>query len=246
YIRAKVAESPEFAATQAKQSPVDEKMPLKAVLGNFKFPTCVALIACIAEKTWFYTIATFSLTYAVSALGLPKQAILDAVLWGAVATLFTIPLFGILGDFVSKRLIFVVGALGIVLFSGPFFSMLGEKSTFAINCAMVIGFGLVYAAMYAQEASLFSSMFPPEVRYTGISLAVQIGGAIGGGTAPLVATYLLKAGGGDPQLIVAYMATLGVIAMACGLCMKPYKTAPVVGKSSGISVDIVAGHSALR
>lgn len=144
------------------------------------------------------------------------------MLWGAVVTLFTIPLFGILGDYVSKRFIFVAGAMGIVIFSGPFFSMLGERTTWHINLAMVIGFGLVYAAMYAQEASLFSSMFPAGVRYTGISLAVQIGGAIGGGTAPLVATYLLKAGNGDPKLIVAYMATLGVIAVACGLCMRPY------------------------
>lgn len=192
------------------------------MLTNYKFPTFVALLACISEKTWFYTIATFSLTYAVSALSLSKQIILDGVLWGAVASLVTIPLFGLLGDRISKRLIFVVGALGITAFSSTFFSLLGEKTASSINIAMIVGFGLVYAAMYAQEASLFSSMFPPEVRYTGISLAVQIGGAIGGGTAPIVATYLLKTGGGTPLHIVIYLCALGVIAALCGLCMKPY------------------------
>lgn len=222
FIRAKVAESPEFAAVREQHRAAPKPMPLRIVLAQHKLPTMVAMLACIAEKTWFYTIATFSLTYAVSALDLPRQVILDAVLWGAVATLFTIPLFGILGDYLNKQAIFIAGAAGIALFSGPFFSMLGERTDGHINLAMIIGFGLVYAAMYAQEASLFSSMFPPEIRYTGISLAVQIGGAIGGGTAPLVATYLLKSGNGDPRLIVIYMASLGIIAMVCGLFMKPY------------------------
>ena len=87
---------------------------------------------------------------------------------------------------------------------------------------MVVAFGVVYAAMYAQESSLFSSMFPPAVRYTGISLAVQIGGAIGGGTAPLMATYLLSLGDGSPRLIVLYLVGLGLIAAGCGILMRPY------------------------
>lgn len=246
YIRAKVAESPEFAAARSKKEGHSEQMPLRTVLAYYKFPTLVALVACISEKTWFYTIATFSLTYAVGTLGLPKQVILDAVLWGAVTTLVTIPLFGILGDYVSKRVIFVIGALGITIFSGMFFSLLGYKTTWHINLAMVIGFGLVYAAMYAQEASLFSSMFPPEVRYTGISLAVQIGGAIGGGTAPLVATYLLKAGGGEPRLIVIYLATLGLIAAVCGICMRPFQAgSELVPSHAGAHRETVRSGSVL-
>jgi MFS family permease len=92
----------------------------------------------------------------------------------------------------------------------------------AVNVAMMVAFGLVYAAMYAQEASLFASQFPAKVRYTGISLAVQVGGAIGGGTAPLVATYLLSLGGGKPDLIVYYLVILGLIAAVCGWAMRSY------------------------
>lgn len=225
YIRAKVSESPEF--TEARKQPeAQSALPLKAVLTQHKVPVCVALVACIAEKTWFYTIATFSLTYAVGTLGLPKEMVLNGVMWGAAASLVTIPLFGLLGDFISKRAIFMAGALGIALFSGEFFSLMNERTPSHINLAMVIGFGLVYAAMYAQESSLFASMFPPSVRYTGISLAVQIGGAIGGGTAPLVATYLLAKGGGQPQLIVTYLAVLGVIGALCGAFMRSDREDP--------------------
>ncbi|MGO4392284.1 MFS transporter [Variovorax sp. M-6] len=222
YIRAKVGESPEFTAAK-KQPESKASVPLKSVLANHKRPVLAALVACIAEKTWFYTIATFSLTYAVGTLNLSREVILNGVMWGAAASLVTIPLFGLLGDFISKRAIFIVGAIGISLFSGEFFSLLNEKTPYHVNLAMIVGFGLVYAAMYAQESSLFSSMFPASVRYTGISLAVQIGGAIGGGTAPLVATYLLARGQGQPHLIVAYLGTLGVIAALCGAFMRPHK-----------------------
>ncbi|APX78522.1 Inner membrane metabolite transport protein yhjE [Achromobacter insolitus] len=220
YIRAKVSESPEFKQAQAQ--PRQDALPLKTVLAQHKGPVLTALVACISEKTWFYTLATFSLTYAVGTLGLPRETILTGVIWGAVAALFTIPLFGLLGDVISKRAIFIAGALGISLFSSTFFSLLGEKTSYHTNIAMVVAFGVVYAAMYAQESSLFSSMFPPAVRYTGISLAVQIGGAIGGGTAPLVATYLLSLGDGSPRLIVLYLVGLGLIAAGCGILMRPY------------------------
>ena len=44
----------------------------------------------------------------------------------------------------------------------------------------------------------------------------------GGGTAPLVATYLLSLGGGSPRFIVLYLAGLGLVAAACGVLMRPY------------------------
>src|SRR3546814_1988726 len=77
---------------------------------------------------------------------------------------------------------------------------------------MVVAIGLVYACLYGPEGSLFSNQFPSEVRYSGISLAVQISGAIGGGLAPIVATWLLAAGDGSPHYIVWYLTGLGVIA----------------------------------
>jgi len=72
--------------------------------------------------------------------------------------------------------------------------------------------GLVYACLYGPEGTLFSSQFPAHVRYTGISLAVQVSGAIGGGLAPIVATWLLAKGGGDPKYVVWYLSALGVVA----------------------------------
>jgi MFS transporter, MHS family, shikimate and dehydroshikimate transport protein len=217
YIRAKVAESPEFSA-----QPKNAAAPAATVIREFKKPVLLSLIACISEKTWFYTVATFSLTYAVGTLHLGRDVILNGIIWGAAVTFATIPLFGYLGDKVGRRRMFVAGALGVCVFAPIFFQLLSYSTAMAVNIAMMIAFGAVYAMMYAQEASLFASQFPANVRYTGISMAVQVGGAIGGGTAPLVATYLLSLGGGGPELIVYYLVVLGAIAAACGLAMRAH------------------------
>ena len=61
---------------------------------------------------------------------------------------------------------------------------------------------------------------PAEVRFTGISLAVQIGGAIGG-TAPLVATTCWRRAAALADRVLS--GGLGVVAAVCGLMMRPYR-----------------------
>jgi len=174
----------------------------------------------LAEVTWFYTVVTFALAYATGTLGIPKTVMLDATVWGAAIALFTMPLFGMLGDRIGFKWVFMAGTVGILLFSAQFFSLLQTAEPRNITIALAIAIGLVYACLYGPEGSLFSAQFPAEVRYSGISIAVQVSGAIGGGLAPIVATSLLKYGGGSPTYIVWYLCALSVIALVSAACMR--------------------------
>ena len=219
YIRAKVGESPEFQAALAQPKP--EAPPLRAVLRDHKAPVLAALVACISEDLVLHhrdLLADLCGRHAGPAardyperrdLGRGRRAGHHSAVRLAGRPLQQA------GDLHRRRAGHFAVLRGLLRAAGR-----RRRTT---NVAMLVAFGVVYAAMYAQESSLFASMFPPEVRYTGISLAVQIGGAIGGGTAPLVATYLLAQGGGSPRLIVFYLAGLGVVAAVCGLMMRPYR-----------------------
>ncbi|RYH57703.1 MAG: MFS transporter, partial [Alcaligenaceae bacterium] len=132
---------------------------------------------------------------------------------------FTMPLFGILGDRIGFKWVFLVGSVGIMSFAPSFFSMLQTLDPTLVTVAVVIAIGVVYAALYGPEGSLFSAQFPAEVRYSGISIAVQVSGAIGGGLAPIVATSLLAYGDGNPRYIVWYLSALGAIAILSTLLM---------------------------
>jgi len=102
--------------------------------------------------------------------------------------------------------------VGILVCAPIFFSLLHTREAFWINVALVLAVGLVYASLYGPEGGLFSSQFAAEVRYTGISLAVQVSGAVGGGLAPIVATWLLSKGNGNPQYVAWYLSALGLVA----------------------------------
>jgi MFS transporter, MHS family, shikimate and dehydroshikimate transport protein len=72
---------------------------------------------------------------------------------------------------------------------------------------------VVFPLMYAPQAQLFARQFPAEIRYSGISISVQLAGVVGGGLAPLIATKLLSVGGGSPHLIMIYIGSMAVIAI---------------------------------
>jgi MHS family shikimate/dehydroshikimate transporter-like MFS transporter len=218
FIRVNVAESPDFE--RIKQRGEKVKVPIVEVCRNYPLEVLRVVGARLAEVTWFYTVSSFSLAYATGALAIPRTVILDATIWGATAALFTIPLFGLLGDRIGHRSVFMIGTVGVLIAAPIFFSLLGSKEVFWINVAMVIAVGLVYGCLYGPEGSLFSSQFPPEVRYTGISLAVQVSGALGGGLAPIIATWLLARNGGDPQYVVWYLTALAAVAFLCSWRMR--------------------------
>lgn len=212
WIRAKVAESPDFEQMSKKGKQV--AIPALEVLRHYPREVLLVVGGRLAEVTWFYTVVTFALAYATTTLGVERSVMLNATVWGAFAALFTMPLFGVLGDRLGFKWVFMAGTLCMLAFSSPFFSMLGSLDTGTITLALVIAIGLVYAALYGPQGGLFSTQFPPEVRYSGISIAVQVSGAIGGGLAPLVATSLLAYGDGQPDYIVWYLSALGLIAFA--------------------------------
>ncbi len=217
FIRVKVAESPDFERMEKTGEKVE--MPAMIVLKKYPKEVLVVVGGRLAEVTWFYTVVTFALAYATNTLGIDRMVMLDATIWGALVALFTMPLFGVLGDRLSFKWVFMAGSVSILLFSSLFFSMLSSLNVASINMAMIIAIGLVYACLYGPEGSLFSAQFPPEVRYSGISIAVQVSGAIGGGLAPLIATSLLAYGDGNPRYIVWYLSGLGVIAIVSSFFM---------------------------
>jgi MFS family permease len=176
--------------------------------------------ARIAEASWFYTVVTFTLAYAANTLKIPKAQMLDAISLGALVSIFSMPCFGYLGDRIGAKWVFLLGVIGLCAFVGPFFGLLANRDAHSIGLAMIGAIGVVYAMMYSVEAPLFSCQFPAQVRYSGISLSVQLSGAIGGGLAPIIATSLLAANGGDPRYVGFYLMGLGVVAMGCVLLMK--------------------------
>lgn len=221
YIRVKVPESPEFEKVKASEAPV--KVPAAAVFKNHPRELIAIIVARAAENAWFYIASTFALAYTTTQLGIARQSVLFATICGAALVVVVTPLCGYLSDRVGQRNMFMFGLLLLAAFAYPFFSMLNSGDAFLIWAALVIGIGVIFPIMYAPESMLFARQFPAEIRYSGISISVQLAGVLGGGFAPIIATKLLGVAGGSPVWIIVYIVSMALIGLLCTLYMKSDK-----------------------
>jgi MFS family permease len=108
-----------------------------------------------------------------------------------VITTILIPIMGSLSDRVGRKKMYIAGTLAMMAFAFPYFWMIHQGSVLMLVLATIIGLGIIWAPITAVLGTMFSEIFDAKVRYTVVSLGYQIGAAVAGGTAPLVATALL-------------------------------------------------------
>ncbi|KZE38660.1 MFS transporter [Bhargavaea cecembensis] len=189
WIRKGIEETPSFKKVQAEGSA--PKVPLVHTLKHHWREVLIAVGAKVVETAPFYIFGTFVVSYATSNVGHTNNEVLNAVMVATIITTILIPIMGKLSDRVGRKPLYIWGAVGMILFAFPYFWMLHEGSNIMMFLATIIGLGIIWAPITAVLGTMFSEIFSAEVRYTGITLGYQIGAAVAGGTAPLIATALL-------------------------------------------------------
>ncbi|EPD51033.1 MFS transporter [Paenisporosarcina sp. FSL H8-0542] len=189
WIRKGIDETPEFKKVQ--ESGDIPKLPIADTLKYHWREVLIAIGAKVVETAPFYIFSTFVVSYATTNLGYTRTSTLTAVMIATVVTTILIPIMGNLSDKVGRKKLYVAGTVGMALFAFPYFWMIKQGSVALLIIATVIGLGIIWAPITAVLGTMFSEIFDAKVRYTGISLGYQIGAALAGGTAPLVATALL-------------------------------------------------------
>jgi metabolite-proton symporter len=189
WIRKGIEETPSFKKVQAEGSV--PKVPLVHTLKHHWREVLIAVGAKVVETAPFYIFGTFVVSYATSNVGHTNNEVLNAVMVATIITTILIPIMGKLSDKVGRKPLYIWGAVGMILFAFPYFWMLHEGSNTMMFLATIIGLGIIWAPITAVLGTMFSEIFSAEVRYTGITLGYQIGAAVAGGTAPLIATTLL-------------------------------------------------------
>ena len=191
WIRKGIDETPEFKAVQ--ESGDMPKLPIVDTLRYYWREVLITIGAKVVETAPFYIFSTFIVSYATTNLGFSRSATLGAVMIATIATTILIPIMGSLSDRIGRKKMYIAGTVAMMAFAFPYFWLIHQGSVLLLVVATVIGLGIIWAPITAVLGTMFSEIFDAKVRYTGVTLGYQVGAAVAGGTAPLVATALLSA-----------------------------------------------------
>ncbi|MFF4697688.1 MFS transporter [Streptomyces chattanoogensis] len=212
FVRLKISETPVFAKVMDAQEAA--KVPALEVFRRHPRELLLGAGGMIVAYGLFYTATTYCLAYATTILGISRNTMLALSL---VACLFLAAgtwLAATRSDAAGRRKLVLTGcALAAVW---PLFPLLDTQRP--VFVALGIGgalfcMGVVYGPMGAYLPELFGTT----VRYSGASLAYNLGGVLGGAVAPLVATRLQSESGSSS--VGWYVSAMAVVSMVCVLAL---------------------------
>ena len=140
----------------------------------------------------------------------PRQAVFSQTV-GVMASALGILFTGWLGDRVPPRLLLRTGVTLLLVFSYPFYLALESRSV-NLTVLLVLA-GLAAGLTNGSFAVLLTDLFPTRIRFTGVALVFNVSFTIFSGTAPLVATTLIRDTGqlASPAFLMVGSAVLALL-----------------------------------
>ena len=212
-IRTKITESPEFV--QMKQQDDHVRIPFIEMLRTSMRALIVSVFSLAGTNTLFYIASVYLLSYGTSDLDLDRGAVLLAISIGALLDIFAIPLVATLADRYGRRTMMIVGTLVTIAAAFPIFWLfnLGGWGPFA---ALIVAFPIGHSFVYATVSGFIATLFASRVRFTGSSVAYQLGGIVASAPAPILAT-MLYAEFGTYAAVAGYLVAANLIALVAVL-----------------------------
>ena len=187
FVRLKITETPEFQQVLDKQERV--KVPALSVVREHGRTLVLGTFIAIVVFVLFYLMTVFALSWGTTALGYTRHQFLLLQLFAVVFFGLTIPASAVFADRHGRRRTMIAVAVAIVLFGLAFAPLFGSGNVVMVAASLSLGLGLM-GMIYGPLGTLLSELFPPQVRYTGASLAFNLSGILGASLAPYAATWL--------------------------------------------------------
>ncbi|OKK24562.1 hypothetical protein AMK09_04415 [Streptomyces sp. CB02488] len=212
WVRKGIEETPVFA--ELEESGERERFPLLATLKRQPGAILRVLGITVSGFVWGYLIQAFALSYATKELDIEKSTMLWSIALASALEIAAIPFWGWLSDRIGRRVMVAIGLTCTVAYALPFFQLLETRNTGLIFLAMVIAIPICKDMVFGPQAALVAELFDARIRYSGVSVGREFGGAIFGGTAPFIGTALQASSGSIVPVALYVMAGCVISAIA--------------------------------
>lgn len=209
YMRRKLEDTSHFKELEEADE-VDES-PVATSLKDNRKGLLVALGIVCLNAVGFYIILTYLPTYLSEELGFNSAVSTLTTILSLVTYVFFLPIVGRIADRVGRKPVLATACILFIVCSYPAFVLLSYGGMFAIGAQIILG--AILAANDGVMATFLTEIFPTTARYSGFGISYNLGNALFGGTAPLIATSLIAASGN--QYVPAFMLmTAAAVAFA--------------------------------
>ncbi|MHC1551386.1 MFS transporter [Phyllobacterium sp. K27] len=227
YLRWRMEETPAFQAISSEAS-LHSHSPFRETLRN-QSHAILRLGAFISLTALsFYMFTTYFATYlqVVGNLSRPQALLVStvAIIFAALAC----PLAGAFSDKVGRRKTVGFICAWVILTVLPAFWLASSGSlAFAICGVLLLAVGALVTGVVT--AALMSEIFPTRTRYTASAFTYNVSYTIFGGTAPLMATWLIDITGNNLAPAI-YLIAIALLAMIGGLALPETHRISLLGK----------------
>ena len=191
WVRLRLTETPAFARMLVEERP--PAVPLREAFARHTPEIICGTFAAVACFAFFYLATAFALGYGTTTRGISRETFLSMQLFAILFLAIGILISGYCSDMRSPRSVLAAGcALGIPLgfaLAPMLAGSLGATTAFLSMALFVMGL------LYGPLGAWLPSLFPARVRYTGVSVAFNMGGIFGGALTPFAAQALAERGG---------------------------------------------------
>lgn len=208
WIRLKIEETPQFQAAADAEDVV--RIPFVEIASRHGLQVLAGAAGVISTFAMFYLATSFALAFGVGELGYAREDFLTVQMIAIGFYVVGILIAGVVADRIGSRFVLAIGAaataaLGFVFEAGLRSGSLTLAGVTLCTAMLVLGFN------NGPLGSWLATLFPVRSRYTGVSLAFNLGGILGGAAVPFIAQLLVVQGSSQTTgvlLLTAGLATL--------------------------------------
>jgi MHS family proline/betaine transporter-like MFS transporter len=217
-MRRGTAETPEFVRLQGTGR-IETRPVLQALR---EMPVRVAQVAGIVLLfgVAIYTLFVWMPTYLTHFV---KPAVPGALLVNTLCMVLLIaamPFAGLLADRYGYRSVLAAGALATAIVVYPLFVWMDSGTTIAAAGGLTV-FALINGCIQGAMPVAMADLFPSRLRYSAMAIGYNLTLALFGGTAPLVATWLIKTTG-NLAAPAWYLFVVAAVTFAVTLTIRPH------------------------
>ncbi len=188
YVRVTIAETPVFR--QAMEEGTRARVPVWDMVRTYPLVLILASGGISLTYVIFYTVTTFSLAYGTETLGLASSTMLYCVMIAVAIMGLSVPVFAILSDRVGRRRLCLLAAALAAVWAFPLFWLLDTGNPVFIALSFTVAM-TIFAMLFGPMGAYLPELFGTRLRYSGAAVSYNLGGVIGGGLGPTIASQLL-------------------------------------------------------